>query len=399
MHHTPTAVRAALDATIAESTALLERVRARSDELMTPAETQRGKQLIADITTLKANLKRAEDNEGLNRVFDDLGRQLGAGPPRAFESGYDGELRPGAAGESEHGAKAWSAEVLRQVRGEGSKDLAVTGPIALASPVLEPVRDPERPRYIADLIPAEAVTGPTVTFWRQTLRDLNAAPWAYPSVATGVNPKPESNLGLTAVDADVTTIAHIVPDVRKADLADNRALAGFVQGEMYLGLRLAVDEQIILGTGIAPELEGLSAVSGVQSQPFATNVLTTLRKARTKLELENFVPDALVISPTDAEALDLTVDGQSRFYFARPQQSGADPVWSVRTVTSPVVPNGTAWMGDFGNGARIFSREQATLEMDPYSRFSENLITFRAELRMAFGVLRPKAFVEVHLTA
>lgn len=54
-------------------------------------------------------------------------------------------------------------------------------------------------------------------------------------------------------------------------------------------------------------------------------------------------------------------------------------------------------MGDFAGSARIFAREEARLDYTEALGFKQNNVTFRAEMRMGFGVLRPKAFCEVTL--
>lgn len=60
-----------------------------------------------------------------------------------------------------------------------------------------------------------------------------------------------------------------------------------------------------------------------------TDKITSLRKALTALQLQSIAPTGIVMHPTDAEGLDLAKDGQSRYYFAGPQESGASPVWSI----------------------------------------------------------------------
>ena len=53
----------------------------------------------------------------------------------------------------------------------------------------------------------------------------------------------------------------------------------FVDGELRFGLGLAVDAEV---------LADVNATSGVQTQAFATSVLTTLRKALTKREAAGY---------------------------------------------------------------------------------------------------------------
>ncbi|MEX0833029.1 MAG: phage major capsid protein [Actinomycetota bacterium] len=104
--------------------------------------------------------------------------------------------------------------------------------------------------------------------------------------------------------------------------------------------------------------------------------------------MKNVTPTGLVIHPGDAEEIDLTQDGNDRYYFAGPQASGASPIWSVPAVVTPAIAAGTAWLRDFAGSAAILSREEARLDFSEALGLKENTVTFRAELRMGFGILR-----------
>jgi HK97 family phage major capsid protein len=71
-------------------------------------------------------------------------------------------------------------------------------------------------------------------------------------------------------------------------------------------------------------------------------------------------------------------------------------VWGLPVVISNSLPADSALMGDF-NQAVVFARDQASVEVDPYSSFATNQTRFRAEQRLGLGVVRPAGFVEIAL--
>ncbi len=96
-----------------------------------------------------------------------------------------------------------------------------------------------------------------------------------------------------------------------------------------------------------------------------------------------------------------TADGD--YNFGPPSVAGEPQMWGIRVVTSPVIAIGTALVGDFATGARIWDREEVRVTFTESGAlgaagaeiFSRNQILFRGEERLALGVERPAAFCTV----
>jgi HK97 family phage major capsid protein len=75
-------------------------------------------------------------------------------------------------------------------------------------------------------------------------------------------------------------------------------------------------------------------------------------------------------------------------------------VWNLPVIETEAVPQGTGYVGDFRK-AVLWDREQATVKVTDshLDFFVRNLVAILAEMRAAFGVLQPSAFVEIDLTA
>ena len=130
-------------------------------------------------------------------------------------------------------------------------------------------------------------------------------------------------------------------------------------------------------------------------------MLTTTRKARTLVRtVGKATPTAYLMNPTDWETIDLLQDNQARYFFGGPSQMGMPVLWGLPVVEEERQAAGTAWVGDFREGL-LFDREQTNVYMtDSHSDFFiRNILVILAELRAAFGVRRPKAFVEIDMAA
>ena len=160
-------------------------------------------------------------------------------------------------------------------------------------------------------------------------------------------------------------------------------------------------EEVLNGDGSIPNLVGLANTPNTQSQAWVTDILTTTRKARTLVRtVGKATPTAFVMHPTDWETIDLLQDNEARYIFGGPQRLGTPVLWGLPAVEEERQAAGVGWVGDFREGL-LFDREQTNMYMtDSHSDFFiRNVLVLLAELRAGFGVRRPKAFVEIDLTA
>lgn len=213
--------------------------------------------------------------------------------------------------------------------------------------------------------------------------------------------KPESGLAVARVTTPVRTIAHWIPVTKRA-LSDAAQMLTLIDSFMEYGLEEELEDQMIAGDGSGENFDGISHVSGVQAQAFDTDLLTTLRKAKTKVRVTGrSVPNGYVVNPADLETIDLLTDNENRFYFGGPAAAGdAQSLWGIPVVESEAVPAGTAYVGDWTK-CILWDRQQSTITTtDSHADFFvRNLVAILCEMRAAFGVLQPSALVSVDLTA
>jgi len=255
------------------------------------------------------------------------------------------------------------------------------------------------------LISIRRTTSDLVEFVRQTAKITEATVVAEANVtdyagATGEisGEKPEGAMTFEQVTAAVKAIAVWIPATRRA-LADAAQLEGIINEELQADLDEEWEDQIINGTGIGANFTGVLNTSGILTQTWNTDILVTARKAITTARTSGRVkPTAWLLNPEDWETIDLLTDDTGRYYFGGPTRMGVKSLWGLPVVESETVDQGSGVLGDWKK-AVFWDRELASLRIsDSHSDFFiRNMIAILAEMRGAFGLIRPSGFVEVDL--
>ncbi|MDT0381427.1 phage major capsid protein [Streptomyces sp. DSM 42041] len=273
-----------------------------------------------------------------------------------------------------------------------------------------------RPLTLRSLVTQGTTTSDTVEYARVASITNNAAPVAEATTearptsggtagplvnATGGGYKPQSTFTMQRKTAVVKTIAHWLA-MTKRSISDVAQVQTMVDNFLEAGLEEELEDQMMSGDGTGENFEGLDTISGVQAQAYDTDLLTTARKAVTKIrKIGRAAPTGFVINPTDAERFDLLADGQGRFYFGGPSAAGgANPLWGLPVVQSESVAEGVGYLGDWRQ-AILWDREESSITATDSHEdfFVRNLVAVLGEMRAAFGVLRPAAFARLDLTA
>jgi Phage capsid family. len=380
----------------------------------TPEEQERFDAHLAKGRELIPAMKDAKADEDIIRQAKAIAHGVGGDPSLSQTAG---------------GRTAWAKTAAQSVHGTmtngatGQKAL-VSGTLHLTNPIENDILTmAAAPRTILDLLRGQSPSqgdpygrgdyqvetgeqftnglfgndggGNTFSFLRQTVRTNNAAP-----VADNAT-KPTSVYSFAEVEERYRVIAHLSEAVPQRLFHDHRALAEFLASEMALGIEMEVEDQVVSGDGTGENLTGLLTTSGIQTQAFATDTLTTTRKALTKLQAYGMAPTAWAVNPADAEGFDLLREGAGtgQFLLGGPGGDTSKSLWTIPRVPSLAVPAGTAILADWTQ-ASLQVRQGATLHVDAGGvLFEKNQVRFRVEGRFGLAVKRPAAFVSVDLTA
>jgi HK97 family phage major capsid protein len=291
---------------------------------------------------------------------------------------------------------------------EGFKALITSGSATSAGALIDPditsiidMGTSFRPLTVRDIITTGTTDSDAVQFVRQGTNVNAAAPVAEATATSGaVGVKPESEMVLEVVTETVKTIAHWIPATSRA-LQDAGQLRTLIDSFLRYGLEEELEDQILTGSGSGENFTGILNTTGTGTQAYDTSLLTTTRRARTKVMTEGRArPTAWVMNPLDWEDFDLLVDNETRYYFGGPMALGTPRLWGLPVVESEGMTEGVAVVADW-RLAVLWDRMRVSISVSNQHSdfFIRNLIAILAEMRAAFGVLRPAAFIEVDLTA
>jgi HK97 family phage major capsid protein len=262
----------------------------------------------------------------------------------------------------------------------------------------EIIMPPERRLTIRDLIAPGTTDSNAIEYVRETGFTNNAA-----AVAEG-GAKPYSELVFELVNAPVRTLAHLFKASRQI-LDDSSALQSYIDARARYGLLTVEEQQLLYGNGTGANLQGLMTLAETYAAPGGIVVtgeqrIDRLRLALLQAELSEFPADGIVLNPIDWAAIELTKDGEGRYIVGQPQEGTAARLWNRPVVATQAMQQDEFLTGAFRLGAQIFDRMdvEILISTENDKDFENNMVTIRAEERLAFAVYRPEAFVTGALT-
>jgi hypothetical protein len=210
--------------------------------------------------------------------------------------------------------------------------------------------------------------------------------------------KPAMNVTYSRTTLPIETLAVTVP-VSEQALADAGMLSSIINEDLVFAIMLAEDQQILFGSGTTPQLTGIVADADTQTllQIGADTDIDTIRKAMTLAQVAQYGVDTIVVSPTRWQDVELTKDGEDRYMLVPNISVGAPAVvWRLNVVVSTAMPDANALVGGFAQGARLYDRQESRVSTGYINeQFKENMLTMKAEERIALGVKRPENFVYI----
>ncbi|WAD26671.1 phage major capsid protein [Pseudomonadaceae bacterium T75] len=263
----------------------------------------------------------------------------------------------------------------------------------------EIIMPPERRLTIRDLIAPGTTNSNSIEYVRETGFTNNAAP-----VAEG-GAKPYSEITFALETAHVRTLAHLFKASRQI-LDDAAALQSYIDARARYGLLTVEEAQLLYGNGTGANLQGLMTLAEAYAAPGGIVVtgeqrIDRLRLALLQAELSEFPSDGIVLNPIDWAAIELTKDNEGRYIVGQPQEGTAARLWNRPVVSTQAMQQDEFLVGAFRLGAQIFDRMdiEILVSTENDKDFENNMVTIRAEERLAFAVYRPEAFVTGALTA
>jgi HK97 family phage major capsid protein len=385
---------------------------------LTGDERKEVETLLAEVKSLKDRAKEISDNEALKATIEQMQGPVNA---PASEAPVSGISSPGDAF-----VKSDAFQALHSGLKSGSLGGKWTsGPVELpgfgAKATVTSTASPIVQEDFVGFGPSAAAA----TLRRLTIADLMAQGTTDSSTlqeATGTNAaaavdeggtKPESTITFTEVDEAVRKIATLLP-VSDEMLEDVSQLRSYLDQRLRLFVEHTIEQQLLAGTGTAPEISGILDRVGLQTgtrsalgvttgeTAGSTTVGNALFQAITNIRNNAQVePDAVVMHPTNWAQLRLAKDSQLQYLGGGPMIGAygqglmtGETVWGLPVVVTSAITLNTALVGAFRSMSQVFYRNSLTVEASNShaSFFATNHTMIRAEQRLALAVYRPSAF-------
>jgi HK97 family phage major capsid protein len=211
--------------------------------------------------------------------------------------------------------------------------------------------------------------------------------------------KPESSFTTSLETAKVYDYADGYT-VTNQLLQDDQALASYLDNEFSYSFDAVLADKLLNGTGVNGEPKGLLNTTGVQQKSYtgtsAMDLIVAVRQSITLLKHVGATNLSVLVSPEDAEAIDLLRDANERFYGAGPFGVGPSTLWNRAIVESEQLEQGQTIVGDF---KQISLLDRSGLSVQAFNQHkdyaSRNLTYVRAELRAAQAIWRPNRFAVI----
>lgn len=252
---------------------------------------------------------------------------------------------------------------------------------------------PNRRMTVRDLLMPGRTQSNLIEFFKELLFTNSAAPVSETVL------KPESNITFEEASARVVTIAHWLP-ASKQIMDDVPQLQSFVDGRMRYGLELVEEAQLLKGSGVGNNINGVYTQATAYSLPSGATApaqrIDKLRAMILQAALAEYPVDGIVLHQTDWYNIEILKTTDGAYLFANPTGNVSPTLWGRNVVATQAMTQDTALVGAFSMGAQIFDKEDANVVVssEDVDNFRKNMLTIRAEERLALAVYRPSAFIK-----
>ena len=357
---------------------LRERIEADDEEAMDEAE-----KLSEAIEEKKAEIRRAEKKAAL---LQNIGKKEKEDNPMEVKTmntlgeNFVEHLKTATVGKRfDVAAPAFKAATDTQMSPAAAVDFATTYDKNVVTGVRTPL-------VIRDLFGAEQISGSTLVYL------VEGAIQGAPAVTAEGAEKPQIHFADPA--PKTVSLAKVACHIKESDeyITDYPFLASAINGRLLYELGLVEQNKLVTD---------LTGTSGIQTGTYAANATASgiadaiLQAAMDVQNGSGFAADAIVLNPADWYTLRVGKDSDLRYYGGGYFGDQAIPnLWGIQVCVSTAVASGTILVGAFKTCASVVTNGGVSVEAVNTNEddFVKNLMTIRAEERLALAVRRPAGF-------
>lgn len=267
-----------------------------------------------------------------------------------------------------------------------------TGDVVVQQRVPGIVHDPDRSVHVRQFLPVGTTQSSGIDYVEETAIDDGTA-----ATAEGAA-KPQSDFDLENKNSSVKKLSTFLR-LSEEMLADNEALASYIESRFGRKLMLVEDTQLLYGDGTGVNLAGITTLAQAAEDKLAdanVNQYDVITAAIQQLEEDEFMPNVVFLHPTDWWNTVRLKDANNQYLFPSDIRNGASfPIGGVPVVKSTAVVADDFVVGDFRIGSQIFDRRRPQIEFSTQDadNFQKDMVSARLFERLAFPTFLPNAYV------
>ena len=242
------------------------------------------------------------------------------------------------------------------------------------------------PLVIRDLFGAESISGSTLVYL------IEGAIQGAPAVTAEGAKKPQVHFADPTVKT--VSLAKVACHIKESDeyISDYPFLASAINGRLLYELGLVEQNKLVTD---------LLGTSGIQTGTYAstgtaTDIADAILQAAMDVQAQTgFAADAIAMNPADWYILRVGKDGDDRYYGGGYFGDQSIPnIWGIPVCVSSAITSGTVIVGAFKTCGSVVTNGGVSVEAvnTDQDDFVKNLMTIRAEERLALAVRRPAGF-------
>ena len=271
-----------------------------------------------------------------------------------------------------------------------------TGEVIAATRVPGFKFDPANTTHIRQMVPIGTTNSDLIRYVKESAYTQGVAATAE-GAALG-----QSDFNLTAETAPIETVGTYLRLSRQM-LADTEQLTSYISARVPSKLMAVEDDQLLGGSGVAPNLHGLRNTGAVWSNAasgFAAGVIgnpqqfDVLLTAINQLAKSNYTADYILVNPTDFHKILALKDSDNRYLKDQVYQGLQPNFMGVPVMVNTAMAAGEFIVGNFSTGAQLWVRENVSVEFfeQDSDNVQKNFITVRVQERIGFTTYLPNAF-------
>jgi HK97 family phage major capsid protein len=344
-------------------------------------------ELLIKFNTLQAEMKELEQ-KAVRRAGSDEQDEYKSAGQRVVESeafkGMDSSARKSIRVQMER-------KDLMNVTATVGAGASATNSLTVGDRQVGIIHAPERKMTIRDLLMPGQTDASSIEFVVEAGYTNNAG-MQVEGAAKG-----KSNITFNLKNAPVRTVAHYFKASRQL-LDDAKGLASYIDGRAQYGLRFKEETQLLAGDGTGANILGILPQASAYVAPLVITGATAIDKLRLSIlqaVLAEYPASGFVLNPIDWTGIELLKNSQGNYIISSPTNAGTPRLWGLPVAETQAMAAGTFLTGAFNLAAQIFDRMQieVMLSTENEDDFIKNMVTIRAEERLALAVYRPEAFV------